>query len=428
LFAIDAATGAERWCASLFRAIASSVEVDIDGNLFASADGTVLSYSPDGLLRWSTSLATDDPAAPVPLPTGLHFTPSGHLATVTSVGELLLFERDSGAVARRFDIPAAFGYVPLDAGAALDIAALLPQAVLENFASLHGEESISALFGKFGGSGGDFSDNTLGIAPNGDVYVIGGGPDGQRGALVQLRSEPAVGGGAPTYTRGWSVITTLGSASSPAISPDGRWVKVTDGNSTATFLNPVPGGATIHMVDIAACDANTDADPDPLLCAAAVRTPTLIGPALGASPIFEDALGYSWEVALADLYDTTTPDVRALRGADVVWEALLPEDYQWSATITVTDDLLLGTMTRLTPGASRLLTVVLPSTATSELVGLDRQTGEVVLRHPISDDGTASVSVGPDGSIYVAMLALLHTLATEERPVGGLIRLQPTGG
>lgn len=36
------------------------------------------------------------------------------------------------------------------------------------------------------------------------------------------------------------------------------------------------------------------------------------------------------------------------------------------------------------------------------------------------------VSVGPDGSLYVGLLALLSCLASDTRPVGGVVKLEPS--
>jgi D-beta-D-heptose 7-phosphate kinase/D-beta-D-heptose 1-phosphate adenosyltransferase len=56
---------------------------------------------------------------------------------------------------------------------------------------------------------------------------------------------------------------------------------------------------------------------------------------------------------------------------------------------------------------------------------LDRATGEIVFDAPVTDDSAAAVTVGPDGSVYVAILALLHSFAVDTRPVGGVICFAP---
>ena len=116
----------------------------------------------------------------------------------------------------------------------------------------------------------------------------------------------------------------------------------------------------------------------------------------------------------------------ALRGDEVLWELRLPDNFQWTSVITVTQEYLVGTGTQFTDSGESLLNLVeLPATAISQLFIIHRETGEVVERYPITDDSTATVTVGPDGSLYVTMLCLMHTFATETRPVGGLIRFEP---
>ena len=51
----------------------------------------------------------------------------------------------------------------------------------------------------------------------------------------------------------------------------------------------------------------------------------------------------------------------------------------------------------------------------------------MVFQAPISDDSSSTITIGPDGSLYVTMLCLLHIFSVDTRPVGGIIRFGPTG-
>ena len=56
---------------------------------------------------------------------------------------------------------------------------------------------------------------------------------------------------------------------------------------------------------------------------------------------------------------------------------------------------------------------------------IDRHTGAVAFRAPITDDSSSTVTVGPDGSLYVTLLSLLHTMSIDTDPVAGVMRFLP---
>ena len=421
VWALDVETGEPRWCVAVPGALEATLEVDADGNVYTTADAAVLSWTADGAERWATAIPGDDPERNA---TGLHFTSTGDAATVTDAGVVMLVDRGDGSVVAQLDLPAELGLVPAVGGTlTIDFDTLLPPAVVDDFADLHGPGGIGGALGKFAGASGNFSDNTIAVAPTGELYVIGGGLDEDHGAVVQLRVREV--DGVTVLEPGWLIELVGGSASSPAISPDGAWLKVSDGNTLSGFLEPSGAEASARIVDIKACDANLDDDPDPDRCAPARIEALLTGPALGASPVYAGGEAWRWEVQFAALYGQTAPDlVQSFPGRPGL-EVFLPDDRVWSSVLTLTRNRVLGTMTALTASDTQLLTVTLPRTAESELVVLDRGDGGIVYRAPISDDSTSTVTVGPDGSVYVTMLGLLHTLATETRPVGGLVRFSP---
>lgn len=420
VFALEAASGRVRWCVAEPSALASSVAVDSAGDLYLASLSAYASYRADGVERWRVPMV--DSAGSGVGATGLQLHPGGWIAAVTGAGMIELRDRSTGDLVAQLDVYDSFG-VPVVArpGLAIDLETLLPEAVTDDFVQVFG--TIDQLLGIFSGAGSLWTDNTVGIAPDGTIYAIGTGDDAEHGMLVQVhvRSDP----GGVRLEPGWRVTTTAGSASSPSISPDGRWVKVTDGNGTAGLLDPGAVEASALLVDIALCDGNTDADPDPGRCAPALDLPLRSGPMLGASPVLDGAEHYVWDVQLAALYDHAVPDVTRYAGTDVVWETHLPGDAVWSSVITLTQNHILGTASRAEPSESRLVSIVLPRVVTSELVALDRSTGAVVLTAPVTDDSTSTVTVGPDGALYVTMLGLLSGFATETRVTGGLIRFEP---
>jgi hypothetical protein len=421
VWALSVDTGELVWCKSLSEgAIWSAVEVDENGDLFFTTTEEIISLDATGDIRWQI----DAPAGPDMDATngaiGLHFTPKGHIATVTDQGIVLLIDRKNGSILASLDIPAAFEVSrPIQSEGSIQIDDFLPAEIIADFASLQ-EGPPSELLSVFAGAA-NFSDNTIGIAPNGTLYVIGGG--NQIGGLFQVQ----VGGtdDAPTLVGGWMMVTHRGSASSPAISPDGRLVKVSDGNGDGAFLVPENSGATTKIADIESCDANTDGDPDPQICLEAIGIPLLTGPTLGTTPLLNDGVHYQYEIQFADLLNTDTPDIRAFSNDVLLWEKVLPDDLQWTSVITVSDNHLIGTATALTPSEEKVLTIEFPRSAASELILLNRHTGEVVFRAPTTDDSTSTVTIGHDGSLYVTMLTLVHTLSIETRPVAGIMRFVP---
>lgn len=419
LHALDAATGETRWCAQVPDAVGASADVDADGHLYLAAKGEVASFTADGARRWSFPLdAAEDEAA-----FGSHFDPEGLLVTATSAGRLLFLDRADGHAVASLDLIEAFGLERPPPAPALGLANLLPPAIRADMERVYGEGE--ALLAIFGGAGAGYTDNTVGIAPDGSVYVIGWGVAEGRGAVVQVRVDRS--GGAPALVPGWRMDTEKGSASSPAISPDGRWLKITDGNATPALLAPAAFPGSAKLADIAACDANTDADPDPAVCAPAVVMPLASGPALGASPVLDDAEHYQWEVQLSTLVQpNTVPDIARYHRDTLIWATDLPDDAAWTSVLTVTRDAIIGTLSRFTAGETRILGVSLPETATHELVVLDRETGAVRFTAPLTDDSTSTVTVGPDGALYANLLGLVSAFTAATPITGGVVRFDPT--
>lgn len=420
IHALDAATGTGRWCFQEPGALGGSVAVDGDGNLYATGFDGVLSLTPEGMLRWRRAYALLDgsPAGP----TGLHLHPRGHVALVAANGDIALLDRATGDIVATLNVYDGSGLPRVvRPGLTVDFDALLPRAIADDFVDVFG--TVDQLLAIFAGVGDQWSDNTVGIAPDGTLYGIGTGPDTSTGALVQVRVIED--GPALRLETGWIATFRDSSAASPSISPDGRWLKITDGNSTTGLLAPDTVEARVLIYDIPACDGNTDADPDPAACAPAWAQPLQSGPALGASPILNDAEHYVWEVQFADLFSQAVPDLIRFQGRDEVWRLDLPGDAVWSSVLTITENHIIGTATRFTPSEERLLTIALPATATSELMVIDRATGEPVFSAPVTDDSTSTVTIGPDGALYVTQLGLLHGFALDTRITGGIVRFAP---
>lgn len=427
LYALDAENGSELWCRSLpFDVVASSVEVDENGLLFVSAGGKAWSFDADGNEQWSTPLWPDGPA-----PTdeelaghtgyGLHFTQDGLIALVTAVGRVVLLERGSGTIVDAMDLPSTFGLVPPPESllTGFDLVPLMPDEVIADVESIFGDRAAEAL-GSFFGSGSNFSDNTIAISPRGELYVIGGGPTEDTGALVQILVEDG-----PTLAAGWYTETRPGSAATPSVSPDGRWVAASDGTATRSLLDPEQADATVFAIDIDACDANTDADPDPLRCSVAWEHALERGAMPGAPALLPDGSVWFYELGFSLDSDPTARDMVQVGSEGVRVQSVLPDELEWNSVLTVTDNHIIGTASVITPSDTNLAGLVLPVRTDDELLVLSREDATVQFRAPISDDSAATVSLGPDGSLYAGLLGLTTMLAIEQRPTLGLIRFRP---
>jgi hypothetical protein len=354
-------------------------------------------------------------------PLGVHFTPGGHVATVTNDGTVVLVARDDGRVLASLSIPMETGFVPPRALAAVDLTTLLPPAVVEDLRATFGASGGGGTIGAFLGAGGGFSDNTIGVSSRDEIFVIGGGPDDEHGALVQIRIAGT------TLALGWHLVTNAGSATSPSITPDGRFVSVGDGSNVAALLDPRTAMGRMIVADVDACDANTDADPDPNVCAGAYEVALERGPIAGSPPLLPDGTLVFWEASPnAGVFGPELRDLAVIGAGGVVWETVLEGGLDWTSVITVTDTHLLGTASAITPSTTNVLSVRLPATLDSFAIALDRETGREVWRAPIPDDSTATVTIGPRGDLFVGLFGLFSILAIEDRPALGLVRFAPT--
>jgi len=426
LWALDTQSGDALWCKTYPPSIGQgAVEVDAAGSLYFTVGSTLVSLTQDGQARWTTEFSA---GGETDAPWGLHFTPDGHIATVTTSGVVYLLDRADGQVLSSLSIADEWGFVPpqiLDLSGEIDLGSLLPEAVQADVLAVWGEPDSadsSAGVAGFLGAGG-FVDNTLGVDGQGRLYIIGGGPDENHGALVQI----ALGGtaDAPTLQPAWSAITSGGSATSPSISSDGRWVAIGDGSTTAAILSSTASDAHVRVADIIACDDNEDADPDPLVCAFAFSEALQRGPLPGSPAILPDGTVIFYEFSLDFAYGPQARDLVAVGPQGILWQTSLAGDLDWNSVITVTDTHIIGTASRVELSDETLLSLHFPTQTEDYLVLLDRADGALVRTIPVPDDSSATVTIGPDGALYVGIFGLLSVLSIDDRPDLGLVRLDP---
>ena len=426
LWSLDASSGEVIWCKSYPSSISQgAVEVDSDGMLYFTADADLIGMTPEGTERWTVSF--EDVHGEEDAPWGVHFTPDGHIATVTASGVVYLVRRDDGVVLTSLSIAERWGFVaPASMDIDIDITPLLPQPIQDNIAAVWGEDAVDGAGGGFGAllGAGEFCDNTIGISGDGDIYVIGGGLDEDHGALVQILVEGSAA--EPQLTPGWFTATHAGSATSPSISKGSRYVVVGDGASSATFMDPDAVEAAVKVMDIDACNNNTDADPDPTRCAVAYSQEIERSPMVGAPAIAADGTVYFWEFGLDLASEPDERDLVAFGPDGVIWQTALPDDLDWNSVMIVSENHLIGTASVVTPSEHSLFAVTFPQTTEDYTVLVDRFTGELVWKGAQSDDGTATTTIGKDGSLYTALRGFLSTLSIEDRPTLGLLKFSPT--
>ena len=425
LFALDTMTGDVSWCRSYSTEIEKgAVEVDLEGHLYFTVGDTLISLDAQGDERWRLPLSDADGR-----PTsgwGVHFTPQGHVVTVTSTGRVYLADRRTGVSLAEFDIQAELNFVSPDTfGSNLDPSALLPRAVqgdIERVWGVKSDEEQADGFGAFLGSG-QFVDNTVAVSERGDIYVIGGGPTDQTGALVQLRVEGLVD--RPTLTLGWYAITDRGSATTPSISKGDGYIAIGDGAHPSSYFSTETPIAHLKVFDIEACDSNTDSDEDPGVCATDWTHQLSRGALLGSPAILDDGTVVLWEMNLAFNDGADAPDIVAVDKRGVVWSRSLPDNMDWTSVITVTRNHLIGTASRFEVSDMGLPGFKLPTTTHDRVVVLNRNDGEMVWYADLPDDSASTVTIGPDGSLYVTMLGIFSILAIDDRPTLGLIKFVP---
>jgi hypothetical protein len=428
LLAIDMQTGAQVWCKDGFTlgVSASTPEVDADGNLYVTdgwtTDSYMMSLTSKGEVRWKTSLeglGGTTPPATYRACTGLKLTPSGHAAVETVDGVVALLARDTGALVASFDIPKATGFVPpkSEAPPSVKIPDYLKKRLETIVGPMTDEQLTYVVFGGVGAAGA-FSNNTVGVSVLEQLFVIGGGPDPDTGALVAL--DLTAGPSGPSLGLRWVMHVQGGSGTSPSITPDGTRLVVGD------------AAARLLYVDVAGCNANTDGDPKPDRCAP-LWTYKLLGdnPILASPSIDENGVVYAWstskEPADADLVavgdDGGKPKVLWTRA----FTNAAGTNMQWTSATTVLDNIVVGTLSDMKKVLGAFGTYPVALEVSHEVVAVWRKDGTDAWRRPLDDDSINSIAPGPDGSIYVPLMGVIDLASPNPNIAyqGGIIKYAP---
>lgn len=327
LHALDARTGETRWCSTEVDtfAVASSPLIDRDGRLFLADGEAMHAFSRDGTLLWET------PIEGVPL--SAQFTPNGRIVFVTHIGRVYVLYRENG----RHVLPP----VELVPGATWDRSQGM-RACAQGTSDCPSANTpaIDLRTGRL-----IFTFWTPG-APAAGVRAMRITED-PRPALVPLWTNDALPGG---------------SASSPALSPDGSRVYVNDNAGNVHALDAATGEEIWSFPIGFASGGSASLSPGGLLVPAGG----------GASPL----------LALQDEGDHAT----------LAWrnDALLNRGIATQAD---------GDVAYVTAATGRQWV--------NDLVVVDTRTGAEVDREPLPGISvfTVGTTVGPDRRVYVPTLA-----------------------
>ena len=180
------------------------------------------------------------------------------------------------------------------------------------------------------------------------------------------------------------------------------------------------------LVDVEACNTKTDSDPLRERCGAIKKVELERGAMSGAPPIADDGTVYYWESGLdfVNFYDNA--DLFSFGPEQDKRVVALDDRRDWTSVMTVSNNHLIGTISKYTESEFTLMVNTLPATIEHRLALFDRSTFELVWSAEVTDDSTSTITIDKTGSLYVTLFGLLNIIATEERPTLGLVKFTPT--
>ena len=149
------------------------------------------------------------------------------------------------------------------------------------------------------------------------------------------------------------------------------------------------------------------------------------GALAGSVPIEAGGITYIWESSVRSSVNEEGPDIRAYGREGEIWSVELEGGLTWTSVITVTENYLIGTATAIIPSQVSIFGINFPERVENFLILLDKNTGKEIFRTGVPDDASSTLTVGPDGSIFVNMLGLFGIFALEHQSQLGIARYAP---
>ena len=251
-------------------AILSSPVVDEQGDIYINDCNQVFAFKPDGAVKWTIELPPIQPgdwvaagSHPVNAFTTAAFSVDGHLLGVTNFGDVLIIDRETGAILNQpFRLSGLLSpYAKTEP---------MPDSVLSNelMDPLFREWTWQVIFG-----GSMRSANTPAVAQSGRIYVVGSGPNEGLGSLYALDIVTTDVG--ISLKEGFVTDIGLGSGSSPALSPREDAVYVSDEEGWFYGIDALTG-AILWKVKTRAAAGAAAVGPDGVIYALQAHAPAVI--------------------------------------------------------------------------------------------------------------------------------------------------------
>jgi len=391
-------------------AVLSSPIVDAEGDIYINDCNQLFAYTPDGTIKWVTPLPAPRPGdwvaageLPVNAFTTAVFTAEGEVLGVTNFGDVLVIDRATGEVLNspwRLPglLPPASDVVPLPSS--LFAGGMIDPAIREWAWQL-----------LFGGNMRSANTPAVAVETGGRVFVAATSVREGQGALYGL--DLHYGPDGIDIHLGFAMDMGPGSGSSPALSPSGHQVYVSDEEGVFYAIDAV-SGEIAWRVQTQAAAAAAAVGRDGSIYALQVQAPALVA----ISP----AGKILWQSDLDELAGSSLPPSWLLGNAVAVGNG--------NPTV-LKDDVLVPVVYgyEINVGRSIFLPVL------SSVVAIDLASG-IGLRNvlELEDDSSGVTAVLPDGTIINSLGATSTSALSELAPLASWLLpgdyqiLAPLGG